>query len=94
MSDPSQPHMLVYVVVLTIKVGGPDKGDMDTQISVVRRAIQTQIYAKRYRRPCWVLGAAIEADLVGLFPLQLLEDALRFGFGRERHIGSISDSCR
>jgi len=52
------------VYVLTIKVGGPDKGDVDSEIAVVGRAVKAEIDAKRHRRPCRVLRVAVEADLI------------------------------
>lgn len=36
---------------------------MDTEISMIGGAVKTQIYGKRHRCPCWILCAAIEADL-------------------------------
>ena len=60
----------------TVEVGTPDKADMHTQISMVRGAVQTQVDTERHTRPCWVLRAAVEADLVGLLPLQSLEDGV------------------
>jgi hypothetical protein len=39
---------------------------MDPEISVVGRAVKTQIHPKRYRGPCRILLAAVKADLPGL----------------------------
>lgn len=36
---------------------------MDTHVTVVRRAVETEVDTKRYRAPCWVLCAAVETYL-------------------------------
>lgn len=56
----------------TVEIGRPDKGDVDAQITMVGGAVKTQIDAEWYGRPCWVLLAAIEADL-GVLELSSLE---------------------
>lgn len=58
---------------------------MHSQIAVIGAAVETQIDSKRHTAPCWVLRSTVEADLVGLLALQLLEDFERFRLGRERH---------
>ena len=50
----------------TVKVGGANEGDVDTEVSVVGRAVQTEIDAKGNRRPGRVFGAAVETDLDGV----------------------------
>ena len=60
---------------------------MHAQIPVVGGAVETEVNAKGDRRPGRVLCAAIEADLVGIVALQLLEDAVGLGFGCESHVG-------
>ena len=47
----------------TIQVGGPHKGDVDTQVAVIRRTIKAGIDAEGNRRPCWTVLSAVEADL-------------------------------
>lgn len=47
----------------TVEVGGANEGDMHAQVTVIGRAVKAQVDTERHRRPCWVLGAAIEADL-------------------------------
>lgn len=47
----------------TVEVGGADEGDVHAQVTVVGRAVKAQVDTERHGRPCWVLGAAIEADL-------------------------------
>lgn len=48
---------------LTVEVRGPDKGDVDTEVAVVRGAIEAEVDAEGDRRPCRVLLATVEADL-------------------------------
>lgn len=48
----------------TVEVGGADEGDVDTEVSVMGRAVQAEINAKGNRRPGGIFGAAIEADLM------------------------------
>ncbi len=48
---------------LTVEVGRADKGDVDSEVSVVRRAVETQVYTKRDRGPRRVLLAAVKAYL-------------------------------
>ena len=62
---------------------------MHAQITVIRRAVQTQVDAERHTGPRRVLGSAIEADFVGFAALQFVEDPVRFGLGRERHDGRM-----
>lgn len=50
-------------VIHTIEICGSDKGDVDTEIAVIRGAIKTEIDTERNGRPCRVLGAAVEAYL-------------------------------
>lgn len=56
--------------VRTIEVRGSNKGDVNTKVAVIRRAIKAKIDAERNRRPCWVVLSAVEADL----KTTLLED--------------------
>ena len=58
---------------------------MHPQIPMIRTAVQTQINAKRHTAPGRVLGAAVEADLVGGRALQLLEQAVRLRLRCQRH---------
>ena len=53
----------------TVKIGGSHKRYVNTQVSVIGRTIQTEVDAKGNRRPGWILGATIEADLVLHVPL-------------------------
>jgi hypothetical protein len=62
---------------------------MYTQLSVISRAVQAEVYAEGNRGPCRVLGTAVEADLVGLFPSQLFEECGRLGFGCHGHDGGV-----
>ena len=55
---------------------------MHPQIPVIRRAVQAQIYTKRHTGPGGILCAAVEADFVRFFALELVEDRVRDGFGR------------
>jgi hypothetical protein len=57
----------------TVEVGGADEGDVNTEVSVMSRAIQTEIDAKGNRRPGGVFGAAVEADLEGINTVAHLE---------------------
>ena len=50
--------------MLTIEVCGAHERDVDTEIAVDGGAVEAQVDAERHRRPCWVFGAAVEADLV------------------------------
>lgn len=81
--------MYIYVSALTIEVGRAHKRDVHAQIPVVGGAVETEVDAKGDRGPRRVLRAAVEADLVGFLALQLLEDAVGLGLGRESHVGSI-----
>jgi hypothetical protein len=47
-----------------VEVRRADKGDVDTKVAVVRRAVETQIDAKGDRSPGGVVLAAVEAGLV------------------------------
>jgi len=74
---------------------------MHSQITVIRRAVETQIDAEWYGRPCWVFCTAVEAYLsmvsadsqisptepylVCRLCFQFLKQLLRLGFGSERH---------
>ena len=69
--------------VLTIQINTPNKRNMHAEIPMRSRAIQTQIYPERHATPGGRFGAAVEAGLVGLLPLQLLEEGVREGFGGE-----------
>ncbi len=57
--------------VRTIKVGGADKGDMDTKVSVVGGAVEAEVDAKRDRRPRRVLLSAVKADLLPKSPVRI-----------------------
>jgi hypothetical protein len=84
--------MLTRVVqesLLTVEVGALDERDVHTKVAVVRRAIQTKIDGKGNRGPCRVLCAAVEADLIGLLPLQLCEDGLRLVLRCHSHDGRV-----
>lgn len=39
----------------TVKVRRTNERDMDTEITVMSRTVETEVDAKRDRRPCWVL---------------------------------------
>lgn len=62
---------------------------MDTQVAVVGRAVKAEVDGERDRRPCLVLCAAVETDLVGLLPSQLLEDGVRLGLCCHSHDGRV-----
>lgn len=47
----------------TVEIRGTDKGDMNPQVSMVGRTVQTQVNSQRNRRPRRILGATIETDL-------------------------------
>jgi len=47
----------------TVEICGADKGDVDTQIPMVGRAVEAQVDTERHRRPGGILRIAIEADL-------------------------------
>jgi hypothetical protein len=47
----------------TVEVGRAHKGDVDTQIAVIRRAIETQVDAKWYRCPGRIVLPAVKAYL-------------------------------
>lgn len=47
----------------TIHSRSPDEGDMNAQITVYRRAIETQVDTEGDRCPCWVLGRTVKALL-------------------------------
>lgn len=47
----------------TVEVSRPNKGDVDTEVAMVGRAIEAEVDAKRNGGPCWVLLTAVEADL-------------------------------
>lgn len=53
--------------ILTIKVGRADKGDVDTEITMIRGAVEAEIDTEGNRCPCWVLLATIEANLSSRF---------------------------
>lgn len=48
----------------TVEIGGSDEGDVDTEVSVMSRAVQAEIDTKGNRRPGGIFGAAVEADLM------------------------------
>ncbi len=66
-------------------IGRPHERDVHTQIPVVGGTVQAQVYAEGDGRPRRVLCAAVKADIIALFPLQLLEDGVGCCFRRERH---------
>jgi hypothetical protein len=85
--------MLTRVIresLLTVKVGALDERDVHTKVTVVCRAVQAEVNGKGNRGPCRVLCAAVEADLIGLLPLQLCEDGLRLVLRCHSHDGRIS----
>lgn len=47
----------------TVKVRGADEGDVDTQVTMVGRAVQAKVDTKGNRRPRRIFRAAIKADL-------------------------------
>lgn len=49
--------------ILTVQVGGADKGDVDAEVTMIRGAIEAKVDTEGHRGPCWVLLAAVEADL-------------------------------
>lgn len=75
---------------------------MNTQVAMVRRAVQAEIYTEWHRGPGWILGSTVKAYLhafshvnhseaqgaylVRWFYLQFLEDLLRLGFRCRAHI--------
>lgn len=48
----------------TVEVSRPHKGNVNAEVAVVGRAIEAEVDAKGDRGPCWVLLAAVEADLL------------------------------
>lgn len=48
----------------TVKVGRSDEGDVDTEVSVVGRAVEAQIDAEWHRRPRRVLLSTVKAYLL------------------------------
>ena len=58
---------------LTVQVGAAHKGNVYAQVSVVRRAVETEIDGEGHARPGRVARTAVEADLVGLLALELAE---------------------
>jgi hypothetical protein len=56
---------------------------------VVCRTVQAEVDGKGDRGPCWILCAAVEADLIGLLPLQLCEDGLRLVLRCHSHDGRV-----
>ena len=53
---------------------------------MVRRAVETEIDGEGHARPGRVARTAVEADLVGLLALELAEQRMRLGLGRESHV--------
>jgi len=47
----------------TIEISRPNKGNVDTEVAMVGRAVKAQVDGERDGGPCWVLLAAVEADL-------------------------------
>ena len=64
------------MVQLTVEVGALDEGNVHAQVTVVGRAVQAEVDGEGNRGPCRVLCAAVEADLIGLLPPQLVEEGL------------------
>lgn len=77
------------MVELTVEVGALDEGNVHAQVAVVCRAVQAEVDGEGNRGPCRVLCAAVEADLIGLLPLQLCEESLRLVLGRHSHDGRV-----
>lgn len=48
---------------ISVQLGGPHEAQVDAQSTVGRRALQTDEHAERHRRPCRILGPAVEAHL-------------------------------
>jgi hypothetical protein len=46
-----------------MRSSSPDEGDVNAQITVDRRAIETQVDSKGNRGPGWVLGRTVKALL-------------------------------
>lgn len=65
---------------------------MDTQVAVVCRAVKAEVDGEWDGGPCRILCAAVEADLVGLLPPQLLEDSVRLGLCCHGHDGRMGRS--
>lgn len=57
-TSPTRPR-----IARTVEVGRSHKGNVYAHVTVVRRAVEAQIDAKRHRAPCWVLCAAVETYL-------------------------------
>ena len=77
------------MVQLTVEVGALDEGNVHAQVAVVCRAVQAEVDGEGDRGPSRVLCAAVEADLVGLLPSQLLEDGVRLGLCCHSHDGRV-----
>jgi len=46
-----------------VKLGGSDKGEMNSQTTMHRRTVDAQEHAVCYTGPCWILCIAIETCL-------------------------------
>ena len=61
---------------LTVEVSRSDKGDMNSEVPVVRGAVEAQVDAEWYGRPCRILLTAVEAYLPHSVTIQMAETAL------------------
>ena len=75
------------MVELTVEVGALDERNVHTEVTVVRRTVQTEVDGEGNRGPCRVLCAAVEADLISLLPPQLVEEGLRLVLRCHGHDG-------
>ena len=57
----------------TVKVCRPHKGYVNSEVPMVGRAVKAEIYAKRYRSPCWVLLPTVKAYLCRVRSAYLLK---------------------
>lgn len=53
---------------------------------MVGGAVDTQVDTERHTGPGGILCAAVEADLVRFFALELVEEGVGDGFGRQLHV--------
>jgi hypothetical protein len=47
----------------TVEIRGAHKGDVYAEITMVGRAVQTEIYGEGNGSPCWILCAAVKTYL-------------------------------
>jgi hypothetical protein len=53
----------------TVEICRPHEGYVDSQVAVLRGAVEAEIDSKRYRCPCWTVLSTIETFLIEHIPL-------------------------